>query len=329
MEFLEKSIPVGEPQLFQKTLDALLSHIAILSEEGEILAVNAAWKRFGRANGLADDVCGPGTNYLQTCDRSAVANSRDAKLVAQGIRDVITGRMETFSLEYPCHSPTERRWFTVRVTGFEVNGVARIVVSHDIITQRKLAEIKVRKANRQLSIQAGTDGLTGLANRRIFDRELALAWGRFVRSGGTFSVLLIDVDCFKQFNDNAGHLAGDDCLKAVARAIRSTLASSGGLAARYGGEEFAVLLPRADEAKTAEVAGAILEAVRGMAIPHPLSRVHRKMVTVSIGGSSASPGRDESSTSLLLRADRALYVAKARGRDRAVSASSIERNASA
>jgi diguanylate cyclase (GGDEF)-like protein len=324
MKNLERSIPVGGAEFFQKTLDSMLSHIAILAEDGEILAVNAAWNRFACGNGLEEDFCGPGPNYLRACDQAAGACSEEARFVSEGIRDVIAGRKAAFTLEYPCHSPTERHWYCVRITRFEVDGIIRVVVSHDNITERKLAEIRVRKANRKLRQQASTDGLTGLANRRCFDRELGRNWGRMARSGRPLGVLLLDVDCFKLYNDHFGHLAGDDCLREVSLAIRTSLSRAGELAARYGGEEFVVLLPKGGESRVADASAWILEAVRDLAIPHPQSSTGRGIVTVSIGRVSVVPGPDDSPERLLHRADRALYEAKAKGRDRGVSADSLE-----
>jgi len=129
---------------------------------------------------------------------------------------------------------------------------------------------------------------------------------------------LLDVDWFKRYNDDQGHLAGDDCLRAVARKIRSHLRRPGDFAARFGGEEFAVILPQTGAAGAAIVLGNILRGIRGLAIPHPATPQSAGVVTVSIGSATTAPRRDATSSGFLERADRALYEAKARGRDRLV-----------
>ena len=314
----DRKAALGSGEFFQKTLDSLLAHIAILDSGGTIIAVNAAWDGFARGNGAGDAGFGVGANYLRACDRATGDCSEEAGVVAQGIREVIVGSRSDFDLEYPCHSPAERRWFCVRVTRFEIDGEVRVVVTHDNITLRKLAEIQVRESNRLLLVQASTDGLTGLANRRSFDETLGREWKAHRRDRSALSLALLDVDCFKQFNDHQGHPAGDECLKAVARSIQTALRRPCDFAARYGGEEFAVILPRTDERGAAEILQATLRGIRELSIPHPTSKVVRGVVTLSIGAATMFPGEDRSLADLLKRADEALYEAKSGGRDQLV-----------
>jgi diguanylate cyclase (GGDEF)-like protein len=303
-------------EFFQKTLDSLRSHIAVLNEDGTIVVVNAAWNKFASGNGLAEESCGPGANYLRSCDQATGESSEEAIVVATSIRDVVAKRREHFYLEYPCHSPTEQRWFSVRITRFDIDTSLYIVVTHDDITQRKLAEFKVQEANRLLEFQAATDGLTGIANRRIFDRTLDQEWKRHNRTHSPLSLAMLDVDCFKLFNDGHGHQAGDDCLKAVAETLQSTIRRPVDFVARYGGEEFAVILPNTDTAGAATVLQNILRSIRELAISHPSSKVSRGVITVSIGCATVIPGEHDSPSDFLHRADQALYEAKANGRDR-------------
>ena len=315
-----RPIETTAAEFLQRTLDSLLCHMAILRADGTIVAVNAAWRRFAVGNGLEADFCGPGANYLRACDRATGDCSEEANRVADGIRAVAAGDAADFTLEYPCHSPTERRWFCVRVTRFEADGQVRLVVTHDNITQRKLAEIELHEANRRLEVQAATDGLTGVANRRAFDATFRDEWRRNERTRTPLAVALFDVDCFKLYNDRHGHPAGDECLKGVAAAIRRQLRRPGDFAARYGGEEFAVVLPNTDGPGAAGVLQAAVEAVRTLGIPHPTSKVRRGVVTVSVGVAVAIPCRTGTQAELLERADRALYEAKEGGRDRLVVA---------
>jgi diguanylate cyclase (GGDEF)-like protein len=302
-------------EFLQKTLDSLRSHIAVLNDDGTIIAVNATWKNFALNNGLAKQFCGTGVNYLRSCDQATGECSEEAVEVAKGIRDVMAERREHFYLECPCHSPSEQRWFSVRITRFEMDACVYIVVAHDDITQRTLAEFKVQEASRLLEFQAAADGLTGVANRRSFDGTLEQEWKRHERTQSPLSLAMLDVDCFKQYNDQHGHLAGDDCLKAVAKAIQSSLRRPGDSVARYGGEEFVVVLSNTDPAGAASALENALCRVRKLAISHPSSKVGRGIVTVSIGCATVIPSRHDSPTDFLHRADRALYEAKANGRD--------------
>ena len=311
---------IGNSEFFQKTLDCLRSHMAILKDDGTIIAVNATWSKFALSNGLAEKFCGPGANYLRSCDQATGNCSEEAKIVADGIRDVIANRREYFYLEYPCHSPTEQRWFGVWVTRFEIAQSVRIVVTHDNITQRKLAELEVQEANRLLGFVAATDGLTGIANRRSFDGVFEREWKRHERMHTPLSVAILDVDCFKQFNDEYGHLAGDDCLKTVAQTLQAVAGRAGDFVARYGGEEFAIILPNSETTGAAIVLQEVLHSIRILAIPHSSSKVGRGIVTVSIGCATVIPNDFDSAADFLGRADHALYEAKAKGRDQLICA---------
>jgi diguanylate cyclase (GGDEF)-like protein len=190
------------------------------------------------------------------------------------------------------------------------------------ISERKAAEDQLEEVNRRLEALAGQDGLTGLANRRTFDDALAREHRRAGRDRTRLAMIMIDVDRFKAFNDRYGHPAGDDALRRVSRAIESTLRRPGDVAARYGGEEFAVLLPGADESAGAIIADRIRRAVLDLAIEHDESPAG--VVTISAGVASVAPGAfDSSLAALVADADRALYRAKANGRNAIVYASAL------
>src|SRR5215204_6396778 len=127
-------------QELQQTLDSLSAHIAILDESGEIMAVNGVWRAFAEANGGDPRKVSEGANYLRVCESAASLNAGESAAFAEGIRDVLSGRRESFEMEYPCHSPTERRWFIGRVTPFFCNEKPWAVVAHENITERKMAE---------------------------------------------------------------------------------------------------------------------------------------------------------------------------------------------
>lgn len=184
------------------------------------------------------------------------------------------------------------------------------------ITEQKKLEDELSSANLKLTQLAATDGLTRLANRRSFDAFLRDA---FVKHS-QISVLLIDIDYFKGFNDALGHQAGDGCLKQIAQIIGSATVNTGSLSARYGGEEFAVVLPGVSEDKAVRVAEAIRLLVSRLNIYHP--RSPRKRVTISIGVAETSATTIDE-FALTRDADIALYRAKERGRDCTVAASSL------
>lgn len=159
------------------------------------------------------------------------------------------------------------------------------------------------------------DGLTGVRNRRAFDEQLAIEWGRSVREGSPLGVILLDVDFFKRFNDHYGHQAGDACLRAVARYLRQAVKRPADLVARYGGEEFACLLPGTPLEGALAFAQQLGAGVEALALEHAQSTVS-PVVTVSLGVCSASGNQPGSAEALLRAADEQLYAAKAAGRNR-------------
>ncbi|MEN3347344.1 MAG: hypothetical protein V7632_979 [Bradyrhizobium sp.] len=194
--------------------------------------------------------------------------------------------------------------------GIEVVGVLRDV------TERRKMEDELNALNVRLAALATTDGLTGLANRRSFD----VALPREFRDREQISLIMLDIDHFKGFNDSLGHQAGDECLRRVANVIADATDKTTALAARYGGEEFAIILPSVGEQDALKVAEAIRLMVRALAIANPAAR--RGVVSVSVGIASRSAATIEESE-LLRWADLALYEAKHAGRDCTVLASSL------
>lgn len=170
-------------------------------------------------------------------------------------------------------------------------------------------------ANEQLQLISHTDGLTGISNRRHFDQALAHEWARAQRSQSPLALVMLDVDLFKHFNDQYGHLTGDKCLQALALTLsQSGARREGGLVARFGGEEFVVLLPASDAQVAMDVAHEIQHAIQAMALPH--EGAFFGVVTVSFGVASGVPQRDQAPEELVRRADRALVRAKQGGRNR-------------
>jgi diguanylate cyclase (GGDEF)-like protein len=172
-------------------------------------------------------------------------------------------------------------------------------------------------ANFRLAQQASTDGLTGIPNRHRFDAVLEQEWLCHDRADSPLSLALIDADFFKAFNDEYGHLAGDECLRTVARAIQASLRRPRDFCARFGGEEFVIVLPNTDERGALHIAHRIQEQVGLLQIGHATSPISA-CVTVSIGVCTTVPSRDRSHLDFLYDVDMALYRAKEQGRDRIV-----------
>ncbi len=179
-----------------------------------------------------------------------------------------------------------------------------------------LRDMTVQKeAQAELERMALRDGLTCVANRRSFDHTLNAEWRRAARESCALSLLMVDVDFFKLYNDTYGHQGGDECLRRVAGAMSEVVKRSSDELARYGGEEFAILLPATDLAGSCVVAERVRAAVEDLALPHAKSEV-ADCVTVSIGVASMVAGLDGTQTQLVGAADKALYQAKKEGRNR-------------
>ncbi len=191
-------------------------------------------------------------------------------------------------------------------------GVAGIVGTIIDITESKSRE----RFLQEISLR---DELTGLGNRRSYNEMVQVEWNRAARDGALFSLLFIDIDYFKRYNDRFGHHQGDECLAKVAAALKASCLRPADFVARYGGEEFAVLLPGTDAPGALKVAERLHNAVRDLALGHPDS-LAEKYVTVSIGIGTAKPGEGLSMADLFRAADKALYAAKEHGRNRIESA---------
>jgi len=184
---------------------------------------------------------------------------------------------------------------------------------------RKLAgrEEELRIANQHLEELASLDGLTGLANRRGFDRQLELEWQRAGERRDPIALMMIDIDHFKLYNDRYGHVAGDTCLRSVGETLSLVTLASAVLVARYGGEEFALLLPGLDLQRTTALAEAARRSIEDLLITHAEAPCGH--VTVSIGVESMVPEMGQTAADLVEAADGALYAAKRRGRNRVVA----------
>jgi len=175
---------------------------------------------------------------------------------------------------------------------------------------------ELERLNQALQDQANVDGLTGIANRRQFDDTLQSEWSRLMRLGQPLAVLMFDVDHFKAYNDNYGHIAGDEALRTVAQVLAGTVRRSGDTVARYGGEEFAVIAPNTEAESALTLARKACSALQALQLPHAGSA--QSVLTLSCGVAAAVPQPDARAQDLLAQADAALYQAKQNGRGQAV-----------
>lgn len=298
------------PALYPLVLNSLSEHIAIVKADGSIKAVNAAWEKYTEINGGSPQQTGVGSNYLKICDESVRTGDDDATIVGKGLRQVLQGGTNYFCHEYPCHSPAQQQWFTFNCWPLNWEGATCAVISHRDITQSVLVREKFRS-------QALTDSVTGIANRRHFDSALGLEWRRDMRGGTPLSLIMLDLDYFKRFNDHYGHIAGDVCLEKVAKTMDSFANRPGDLAARYGGEEFILILGGTPLVGATQIAENLCKAVSDLNIAHEASDVS-SVVTASLGVVTMIPKRGISETEILSIVDKALYVAKENGRNRVV-----------
>ena len=187
--------------------------------------------------------------------------------------------------------------------------------SYLVSLRERLQRDDLSTQNRELDELARRDPLTGLANRRAYDAWLQLAWQQARAAGGHVGLIVVDVDCFKEFNDFYGHIEGDRCLQSVAQCLRDQLRGTSDLLARLGGEEFTILLPGLDAERCADVAERLRLAIETMELPH-LGRGASGLVTVSAGTASLAADPAMVPAALFVAADAALYEAKQAGRNR-------------
>ena len=186
------------------------------------------------------------------------------------------------------------------------------------ISERKKNEEELLRLQRELEEFSYRDGLTGVSNRRMFDQVLVREWGSAYRNQQPLSVIMLDIDYFKEYNDHYGHQAGDDCLRRVAGLLDAVAARPRDLVARYGGEEFVLIAPATDSASAMALARRACEAVQALALEHV--RSDQGVITISVGVAALVPGAGHSVEELLRAADAALYRAKEQGRNQAVLA---------
>lgn len=304
---LEQELERARSQL-EGAMSGMADALIAFDKDANIIFCNDQYRRLFP---LTADIRVPGVN-LRKVLRVAYQRGEQAELrpdeVDRWIDDAVAALHNESDREIHL---ADGRWLHSRVRAL-ADGTSLSVISD--VSGMKRAEEALSEVNKHLKLLAATDALTGLKNRRIFDEMLGKEFSRSSRHHHPLSVLMVDVDYFKSFNDTYGHQSGDDALRAVARALREVARRPADIVARYGGEEFAVVLPDTDADGATAVAELLCDAVRNLHIPN--GRSTRGVVTVSVGIATASRTNLLAGPEDLVRqADAALYLAKGQGRD--------------
>jgi len=293
-------------EFFKLILDSITEHIVVLDQAGTIIFCNLAWIEFGRNNGYQYESW-LGTNYISVCDNAAAAGDEYGKLASQGIKDVIGQKTNNFFLEYPCHSLDEKRWFMMRVTQLTWDNTSYIVITHQNITERKIAEEKVLNLSQ-------LDGVTRIFNRKKFDEFIELEFRRCARLNLPLCLALIDIDHFKLLNDTYGHQQGDKSLSLIAEIMSKNVNRPSDLAARIGGDEFSYVLGNTGIEQALVLVNKLIDDIHELKIPNEKSPVF-PIVTVSIGLAMIYPNKESNTKDLINIVDRRLYSAKESGKN--------------
>ncbi len=286
-------------------LGSLTAHIAVLDRDGVIVAVNEAWERFARENAGPGWATGVGVNYLDVCRSASGKGARYAQAALAGIGEVLDGARPSYTLEYPIHARSAKRWFMLVATPL-ASAQGGAVLSHIDITERKQAEEVLREHARR-------DPLTSLLNHRGVTEELRRLVSR-PRETTRFAVAMIDVDGMKAVNDTYGHQAGDAVLVATGQA----LSVDGAVVGRYGGDEFIAILRGAGREEAEGYRRAVSEELTKIALKDPESGA--RIPVAATVGLAVYPEEADSVTDLIKLSDSALYAAR---RQRPVTAGAL------
>ena len=269
------------------------------------------------------DINMPNINGFEVCQKLKSGDrTRDIPIIFVSARDEVLDKVQAFSLggvDY-ITKPFQIAEVLARVENqltlrrLQQQLQAQNEQLKQEIDHRVVAETLLQEANKKLEQLVNLDGLTQLANRRCFDEYLEQEWQRLGREQLPLSLIMCDIDFFKNYNDTYGHVTGDDCLRKVSGVIKESVRRPADLAARYGGEEFVLVLPNTDIEGAVSIAESIRHQLSDLAIPHEDSPVSQ-FVTLSLGVTCLTPKVDSNPSVLLTAADYALYRAKELGRD--------------
>jgi len=323
------SVILESKQRTERRLQEMASLHALVTQNSRDVILLADFE--GRPNYISPAVLGlTGWAPRETMQRgfSEMVHPEDLPKIEALVGDLRQGA-ESATIEYRIRKRSgEYVWVEggFRAFGQPGSGLRTgvLIIVRDI-AERKSSEALLMQAYQAVERLAVADPLTGLANRRRFDEYLNIEWHRAIRDRNPLSLLMVDADHFKLYNDTYGHLRGDGCLKQIAESALDVVSRSGDLVARYGGEEFAILLPGTANEGAMIVAAEVCEALRSRQIPH--SANPHGFVTISVGCATVVPQMNQEPASLIDIADRALYTAKLQGRNRICNGSTIDAGA--
>jgi len=289
---------------WEQTFDSVSDLISIIDTSHTIMRVNRAMAN--RCGLTPQEIIGRKCHEVLHCTRESITNCPLEK--ANNNKSEHRVELEISSL---------KGIFEIRVSPIFESGdsITNFVHVMRDVTRQKQIEQELHKAKAEAEALSKTDGLTGIANRRHFNEVLTKEYARHTRSGSELSLIILDIDLFKKFNDTYGHVAGDECLQQVARVIAECTNRPADLASRYGGEEFACILPETDQRGALLIAENIRQGIIDLAIPNIGSTI-ANCVTASLGVITDYVSLDDTATDIVARADELLYRAKSLGRNR-------------
>lgn len=290
------------PESYHAVFNSIPDHVAIIEKSGVIVETNAAWNDYARHNGGSVEAVGTGTNYLDVC-RQAQDEDPDTVKIYQGLNDIIDQQIPQFSLVYPCHSPAQPRWFKIRCRPLSEDADAHVLISHTDVTDT---------AASHPDFKATSGALTSLPARAEFEQALNLEWRRAMRQRAPVSLIMLDIDCFSEYNQRYGIAAADDVLNDISRLMTYFTRRPGDMAARYSRHVFTLLFGTTDETVAVGFANNVVRALRSLNITHEQSQV-APFVTASLGLATLRPKHGYSENMLLQLAQQALYDAKDNG----------------
>jgi diguanylate cyclase (GGDEF)-like protein len=303
MEAILTSFIMNSKNFFIATFNALPEQIYVINKAGDIQFVNQSWINFEKNNSTVQPTDYSKENYYNLCKNSSIFSKSEVSHVLSGIKAVANKEVEKFTFEYACHSDDIQRWFLLNSLPFTYKNNVYTVLQHINITKRKQADIN-----------SNIDALTGVGNRRAFDEFFENEWLRCARSSFPISIMIIDIDNFKAFNDTYGHVKGDWCLKTISNKLKQLAHRPSDIFCRYGGEEFVYVLGNTTAKQAEEVCQKVHLAIKALKITHKTTKIS-PYVTVSIGLACIHPENLAKKCTLIEYADKYLYDAKAQGKN--------------
>ncbi len=295
--------------------DVSLDGVLVVNPDGKVVSYNRRFAEVWRVSATDIPACLltptveiPDERLLAEC----VERTKDPAAFLSRVSELYANRDARDHCQIELKDGRTLERYTSALRSAEGHYMGRVWFFRDI-TERRQAEEELKAAYRAVEELAVIDALTGLANRRRFDECLTTEWRRGMREHEPLSLVLLDVDLFKSYNDTYGHLRGDSCLRQVAESAMDVVTRPGDLVARFGGEEFAMILPNTDHRGALKIADNVREAVAGRCLEHAASP--RGVVTVSAGCATIVPHSAQKATDLIEIADCALYRAKRLGRN--------------